>query len=489
MEAEKTIKKSLFSGLFWVLLANLIVKPFWLLGVEVGVQNAVGTEMYGLYFKIFSISYIFNILLDLGVTNFNTRNIAQTPVLIRKHLSGILSIKLMLLAIYIVVTFTVGALMGYDSQKFYLLGWLCLNQFLNSLIIYLRSNFEGLLLFRWDSLLSVMDRLLMIVICGLMLWAPGVTLCGGRMTIFHFVYAQTAAYVITAAIALCVLLRRTGVRRLHWDKPFTIAILKKSIPFALLVLLMASYNRLDPVMLGKLSPNGMGDYNAGIYAGAFRLLDALTMIVYLVSIPLLPIYSKMTKKGIDKELQSTTKMMFSMVLVFSVTAACTLSSLDGQIMSLMYSDNVGDYASVFRILVFCIIPISATYVFGTLLTAAGKLRQLNTFAAISLLVNLTVNVICIPRWGAVGSAWASVCAQCFMAVCEIVASVRIFDFHIHRPYIIKIILFTLFITVCSLLVPQMTWWLAILIMATVAVGMAMMLRLIDIKEIINIIKN
>jgi hypothetical protein len=35
----------------------------------------------------------------------------------------------------------------------------------------------------------------------------------------------------------------------------------------------------------------------------------------------------------------------------------------------------------------------------------------------------------------------------------------------------------------------MTWWLAILIMATVAVGMAMMLRLIDIKEIINIIKN
>ncbi len=29
------MKKSLLTGLFWVLLANLLVKPFWLLGIEV----------------------------------------------------------------------------------------------------------------------------------------------------------------------------------------------------------------------------------------------------------------------------------------------------------------------------------------------------------------------------------------------------------------------------------------------------------------------
>ena len=83
-------KKSLLSGLFWILTANLIVKPFWLLGIEVGVQNAVGAEMYGFYFGIFNITYIFNILLDLGITNFNTRNIAQHPQLIGKHLPALL---------------------------------------------------------------------------------------------------------------------------------------------------------------------------------------------------------------------------------------------------------------------------------------------------------------------------------------------------------------------------------------------------------------
>ena len=64
---------------------------------------------------------------------------------------GILGIKVCLLALYLVVTFTVGALLGYGSQEFRLLAWLTLCQFLNSLILYLRSNFEGLMLFKWKN--------------------------------------------------------------------------------------------------------------------------------------------------------------------------------------------------------------------------------------------------------------------------------------------------------------------------------------------------
>ena len=481
----ENIKKSLFSGLFWVLLANLLVKPFWLLGVEVGVQNAVGTEMYGFYVGIFNIAFIFNILLDLGVTNFNTRNIAQYPKLIRKHLSGILSIKLMLLVLYAVVTFSVGAMMGYDSTQFKLLAWLSFNQFLNSMILYLRSNFEGLLLFKWDSLLSVMDRILMIVICGAMLWGP----FDEGITIFKFVYAQTAAYLITALLALWLLIRKTGLRKLHWNKPFTIAILKKSLPFALLVLLMASYNRLDPVLLQLLSPEGAGDYNAGIYAGAFRLLDALTMIAYLVSVPLLPIFSKMTKGGkASVELGDTVRMMFSMMMVFAVTAACALACIDGELMTLFYDNNATDYAAVFRIVIFCIIPISTTYVFGTLLTAAGRLKSLNIFAATSLVLNILINILLIPRWGAVGSAWAAVSAQSFMAVAQVVASVRIFKLKPSAGYILKLLFFALSIVACTFCTPHLTWWLALTVVATIAIGLAIVLRLIDLKEIIRIIK-
>ena len=416
------MQKKLLSGLFWLLLANLLVKPLWLLGIEVGVQNAVGNEAYGFYFAVFNLSYIFNILLDLGVTNFNTRNIARHPQLIGKHLSGILGIKLCLLGLYVVVTFTVGALLGYGSQEFRLLAWLCVAQALNSLILYLRSNFEGLLLFKWDSLFSVLDRVLMIVICGCLLWGPRLSVFDFHFTVFHFVYAQVAAYTLTALLALVVIGRKTHLRRIRWDRRFFLVILKKSAPFALLVLLMASYNRLDPILLRRLAT----DADAGIYAGAFRLLDALTMVCYLVSVPLLPVFSRLCREDNGGELTGTLRLVFWPLMLFAVGSAVACSLLAEPLMQLFYHEGYAPYVPVFRVLIFGLVPIGSTYIFGTLLTAGGRLRQLNLLATATLAINIAANLLLIPRLGAVGSAWAALTAQTFMAVAQLLLAVRIY---------------------------------------------------------------
>ena len=483
--SNNNLHRSLASGLFWVVLANLVVKPFWILGIDRGVQNAVGATEYGLYFVVFNLAYIFNILLDLGVTNFNTRNIARHPQLIQKHLSGILSIKFLLLGLYLLVTLTAGLLLGYEGRQFRLLLWLCANQFLNSLITYLRSNFEGLLLFRWDSLLSVMDRLMMIVICGFLLWGRG----GGVFRIEWFVYAQTAAYLLTLALAFIVLARRTGLRRLHFSRPFTWAILKQSAPFALLVLLMASYNRLDPVLLQRLLPDGAAQ--AGIYAGAFRLLDALTMVAYLVSVPLLPIYARLTKHTDTREIATITGRLFALMMVFALTAAVVLSLWAYPWMGLMYEQHVFDSAAVFRILVWGIVPISTTYIFGTLLTANGSLRQLNLLATISLVLNVVVNLLLIPRWGAVGAAWASLSAQSFIAVAQIVVALRLFRLKPTGGYVANLCFFVVVVVAAGLLclLLPVAWWLQCLLVAVVAVAYALMLKIINLKEIKSLLIN
>ena len=477
------MNKKLVTGLFWVLLLNLIVKPLWILGIEVGVQNAVGAEAYGFYFSIFNFAYIFNILLDLGITNFNTRNIAQHPHLINKHFGGILTIKLLLLALYLVVTFTVGLLIGYNSKQFALLAILTFNQFLNSLILYLRSNFEGLLLFKWDSVLSVLDRLLMIVICGILLLN---TYTRSHFKIEYFVLAQTSAYLITTIVAFAALLHHSNhqTKRLRFNKPFSLAILKQSAPFALLVLLMASYNRIDPVLLQRLLPDG--DYQAGIYASAFRLLDALTMIAYLFSVPLLPIYSRLVKKEAQdpNEIAETTKSMFSLVWVFSITAAITLSTLAIPLMDLLYTEHTETSAQVFRILIYGIIPISFTYVFGTLLTANGSLKQLNIFAALSLLINIGCNLWLIPRYAATGSAWASLIAQSFMALTQMVAAFRIFHFRISFDYIWRLFLFLCIVGCSNFPLRHNLWW-HLLIVGVVSAVTAIFLFDFNLKKLVN----
>jgi O-antigen/teichoic acid export membrane protein len=151
------MQRKFITNLGLLLLLNLLIKPFWVFGIDRTVQNVVGSQQFGFYYAIFNFSFLFNILLDLGITNFNNRNIAQNSQLLAKHFSGIISLKLLLGFVYFLVTLGVGLIWGYRNEQLVLLALVGFNQFLLSFLLYLRSNISGMLMFRTESLMSVLD--------------------------------------------------------------------------------------------------------------------------------------------------------------------------------------------------------------------------------------------------------------------------------------------------------------------------------------------
>ncbi len=385
---------------------NLLIKPFWIIGIDVGVQNRVGAEQYGLYFAVFNFTFLFNMILDMGITNFNNRNIAMHSQLLSKHFAGIVTLKLLLGVAYFAVTLGVALIIGYRGFYLQILCWTAFNQFLNAFILYLRSNLSALLMFKTDSCLSVLDRLLMVIFCSILLWG-GVT--SQQFKIEWFVYCQTAAYTITALTALAIVLHKSKLKKLSWNPVFFTMILKKALPFAILYLLMSFYNRIDSVMIERILPADIATYEAGIYASAFRLLDALVMIAYLFSVILLPLFSKMLKE--KEDLAPIIKTSFSLLFFFSITASILLCFFRFPILELLYNEHISESAAVFNILIFCLIPFSMSYLFGTLLTAHGDMKQLNIVALAGIAVNMAVNVVLIPRMHATGAAIASLSTQ------------------------------------------------------------------------------
>ena len=425
---------------------NLLVKPFWILGVDVAVQNRVGAASYGLYFAIFNFTYLFNVVLDMGITNFNNRNIARHSHLLSKHLSGILILKLLLGGLYMLITFGVVAIIGYDTLHFKLLFWMSINQFLNALILYLRSNVSALMMFKTDSVLSVLDRILMVGICSILLWT---NVLHTKFTIEHFIYAQTASYALAALAAAAVVVSKAHLTRLHWNWPFFLMILKKSFPFAMLYLLMSLYNRIDSVMIERLLPTGTSTFEAGIYASAFRLLDALVMIAYLFSVILLPLFSKMLKER--ERLDTILTSAFSLLFFFSVTATTILLSFKVPVLQLLYDEHIAESAAVFTFLIPCIIPVSMTYIFGTLLTANGSMKLLNLSAVIGIAVNLTANFILIPRLHAQGAAIVSLTTQTVMAGIQTVIAFRQLQLPIKLIPWLKVLIFSIIIIPSTIL--------------------------------------
>jgi len=477
------LKKRFITNLALLIFLNLLIKPFWFFGIEVGVQNRVGEEMYGFYFSLFNFAFILNILLDAGINNYNNRTIARDHSLLREHLSAIVPLKFLLAFIYAAVVFVSGKMLGYSGEQFRMLWWLVLNQFLASFILYFRTNISGMQYFRTDSLLSVMDRALMILLTGLLLWGD---LLSRPFRIEWFVYTQTVSYSLTLITVAAIVFYRSGLFRPVVSIAGSLRILRLSYPFALLILLMSLFNRIDSVMLERLLEEGREQ--AGIYAQSFRILDAASQFSLLFATLLLPMFSRMLRLGED--VNGLIRIALPILMVAGISLALSASFYNREIIDLLYRSHATYSARIFSLLMIGFVFVSTSYIYGTLLTANNNLGHLNILAAATVVINITLNLVLIPRKGALGAAIASLVSQAFYAVMQVFLSVRVLRIPLNGDILLKLAAFLLINLVTGYLSQYIPGWAAgFLLLMLSCLASSLLLGLVRIPEFLRIIRS
>jgi len=497
------MQRKFVTNLFLILSLNLLIKPFWIFAIDRSVQIAVGAKTYGYYYTLFNFSFLLNILLDFGITNFNNKNIAQNNHMLSKHFASIVALRIMLALFFCIITVMSGLVIGYTWEMMEMLLVLILNQALISFILYLRSNLAGLHLFKTDSFISVLDRTIMIAMCGFLLYGHMRDLTGtpaalepggpqGSFDIRWFIYAQTIGYFITAIITFVIVIEKAKIKRLVWRWPFFLMILKKSYPFAVLVLLMTFYNRIDTVMLERMldDGNGYGAVQSGIYASAYRLLDATNMIAFLFAGLLLPIFSRMIK--LKQSVEQMVRLSFSLLVVPAIVIAVCSFFFRTDFMNMLYSGtgHIEESAKVFGVLMCCFVPIASTYIFGTLLTANGSLKQLNIMASTGMIINVLLNLYLIPRMEVFGSALSSLTTQLLTALAQVMMVQYLFRFKINYRLLSALLFFFISTIAINYFVShlQLSWLIRFVISASGCFALAFVLRLISIRNLIHIVK-
>jgi len=445
------------------------------------VQNTVGSSEYGFYFALFNFSLLLNIFLDLGITNYNNRNIAQHNQLLSKHFSNIVGLKFLLGFFYIFLVLVGAFFIGYNERQIKFLIILAGNQFLLSLILYMRSNISGLHLFKTDSILSVLDRLLMIIIVGWLLLFRR-----SDFKIEWLIYSQSASYITTAIVAFLIVRSKSIGLKLYFNFKFFRVILRKSYPYALLVLLMTSYTRLDSVMIERLLDDGATQ--AGIYAHGFRILDASSQYALLFASLLLPMFSKMLKN--KENISHLVKISFLLLIIPALVIAINLFFFKNDLIYVLYNEHIAESAKVFGVLILGFVPIASSYIFGTLLTANGNLKELNIMAGIGVVLNLVLNFVLIPELKAYGAALASLITQLITAIMQIYIAHRVFGFKPRFKALFSIFAFTLWVVLSAYVSNKyiISRPIALTVTLTIGVLSAFAFKLIDLKTLYRIIK-
>lgn len=484
----EVMQRKFLSNLILVLILNLLVKPFYILGVDAEFLKRIEAAHpgeYGEYFSIVGLTFIFNIFLDLGLSNFNTREVARAKDHQSSFFSSILTLKFLLIFIYFALIFGAGTLLNYSDHQYYLLTFLGVNQVLVAFILFFRSNLAGMMRFKEDSVVGVLDRALLVVMCSLVLWGG---LGVGHLSIELFVWLQTGSYVVTLIVVLILVLRQGNLPVFKVKWPEISGLLRKALPYAFLVLLMTIYYRTDSVMIEYLLPTGKRE--AAIYAQGFRFLEAFTMIGYLFAGLLLPIFSKMlaSKQDVSKITMLSFKLIFSMSFVLAVGMFFNAQGvIEGRFqtegMELIRS------AASLQMLMVCFVAMISTYIFGTLLTANGSLRTLNGIALSGVVLNLILNYFWIKEYGAFGAALASMITQVITALLQMAYAVKVLKIKASISDVIRLGVFALLVVCIGYFLPIDQWFWNLVVCLTLGAGIAILTGVFSFKEAISILKN
>jgi O-antigen/teichoic acid export membrane protein len=146
------------------------------------------------------------------------------------------------------------------------------------------------------------------------------------------------------------------------------------------------------------------------------------------------------------------------------------------------------------------VAVSTTYIFGTLLTANGNLKQLNIISLIGLVINFSMNLVLIPHLLAVGSAYASLVTQFFIAILEVIIVQKIFKFKINYRYLLTLLFFVIGVILLNFISKAVdlrqlgigpsgnAWLLNFFLMIVLSVGFAAALKLLNLKSMLQIIR-
>ncbi len=477
------MKREFILNALFLVLVNLLVKPFYLFGIDRTVQNTVAPGVYGLYAILFSFAFLFQIVNDFGLQNYNNRHISRHPQLLGKYFPALLLLKILLGVLFLVLILLFGLIPGYTQQYPVLLSLIAVNFLLQSLILFLRSNLSGLGFYRLDSLLSTLDRLILIALMSVLLWIVPRT---SYFRIEWFVYAQTGTYLLSLTLIFILLRPHLGKTGKWWNPRLVRLIIRQSYPYALVVFLMTLYTRIDFVMIERLLPQGAKE--ADFYAAAYRLLDALNILGYLFAGLLLPMFARLLKQP-GEDAEDLARFSFKLIWAMALPLAAGIFAFRQEIMNILYELDSYYGGQILGMLMGSFVALSGSYIFGTLLTASGRLRPMNQLFIVGVVLNVSLNLWWIPRSGALGAAQATLITQSVIFLAQYFLCIRMGLIRPDFRLWIQIGFFCLLILGLVQWVPRritLSWPLELILIISLGGLGAILFRMVDFRQLFSL---
>lgn len=385
--------------MFWLSFGQIMSRVIKAL-IIIYAARRLGVESYGVFSYALSLSALFSIFADAGVSSILTRDASRNPEWLEKSLGTTFTIKLSLVAFSFALIAFIAPLFSAVKGSALLLPPAALLMALDALREFTFSITRAKERMEIEAAISLTTGI-------------GITVFGfGALWLSPNPMSLMIGYIAGSALGFLLaffLLRKYVVNLIqNFDKALAKQIISEAMPFALMGLLGALTINTDTIMIGWLR----NAKEVGLYAAAQRPILLIYMISSLLATSVLPMIAKLAHNN-DARLRSILEKVVPISLLVALPVFVGGVVLSQQIVSFLFGTEYGLIASTFATLLFTIILQFPAATMLNAVFAYNKQGILVLIMALGGISNVIFDYLLIPAFGILGSAFATVISQGF----------------------------------------------------------------------------
>jgi O-antigen/teichoic acid export membrane protein len=370
---------------------------FWAM---VHIARVFGKDLFGGLAFAAALSSYFSLLVRQGLDNYGVQEVARNPASARRYADSILGIR---------VTGSVIAFLALVGVASHLAkpGEVRLLLLLGGLMYFpaalsLQWVFQAVEEMRFAATAAAVSQLAFAILVLTLLDQPS--------KFYYVPVFQFAGELLAVSGLLFFFARRWGFPRPTFRLRDWGAILRESIPMGLSLAFGVVLFNFDMVLLGFWRPPS----EVGEYSAAYRFIGFFSSFIHLYSVNLLPLVSRCRGNPGSLRRVSDTSLKYSLLLAIPLAAGGTV--LASPLMNLVFGTQFSAGAGALQILIWAIPLMTGRVVLRATLLSHGLQKELLRCTFLAAVVNAGLNILLIPRFTYLGSAVATLAAECLYSV-------------------------------------------------------------------------
>ena len=376
----------------WLVTANTAQKVISFIAFTI-IARLVGVKATGVYFFAISITSIFAVFQDLGLTPVLIREMATDEERGRHILGQSIILKMIFIPITVFATLIYAFFTGITGTTFLAIAMACYVMSADSIHLLWYGAIRGRRELRYEASGMFIGQIVT-AIAGVTAAYLGYGVLG---LVFALMIGSTWHMMWSVLQALRLgLFPKTGMVPMR-------EILHAAIPFGLAGIFVKVYSYIDSIMLQAT----YGSAAVGAYAVAYKLTYALQFLPLAFVAALYPGMSKAARDD-RPTLPGLLKGSLRLMMMIAVPLTVLLSALAHVIVPALYGIQFEEAIAPVVILPWVLIPIFLDFPIGSLLNATHQASKKTLAMGITMVVNIAINAFLIPSMGPTGAAWAGV---------------------------------------------------------------------------------